>query len=131
MAETVLERQVCESCGAEVREGTSFCYNCGKPVTPEAVERSADVHASNGTARTTEAQAALDDLSERFRIDDVSDEDKLAQAARQRRQARVRARRTQLVWEPADTEVSTLFVVITLLIAVLTAAVVLVAVYWK
>ena len=29
MAETLVENQVCKACGAEVREGTLFCYNCG------------------------------------------------------------------------------------------------------
>lgn len=133
MAETILERPVCESCGADVREGTSFCYNCGKPVSADAVDAAPEVHTSNGSANvvSAEAQAALDDLSHRFRTDETGEENKLAQAARERKQARVRARRNQVVWEPADTEVSGLFVVFTLIIVVLTAVIVLLAVYWK
>ncbi|KXK03289.1 MAG: hypothetical protein UZ17_ACD001001096 [Acidobacteria bacterium OLB17] len=37
--EAVAEKPLCASCGAEVREGTSFCYACGKPVNaPPAIE---------------------------------------------------------------------------------------------
>jgi hypothetical protein len=32
MAETLVEKNVCGECGAEVRPQTAFCYNCGKPV---------------------------------------------------------------------------------------------------
>jgi hypothetical protein len=34
MAETLVEKNVCKECGADVRPQTAFCYNCGKPVAP-------------------------------------------------------------------------------------------------
>ncbi len=36
MAKSVAEKPVCEACGADVRAGSLFCYNCGGPVTAEA-----------------------------------------------------------------------------------------------
>ena len=36
MAETAVETQVCKSCGADVREESLFCYNCGEAVAPTA-----------------------------------------------------------------------------------------------
>jgi hypothetical protein len=36
MSETVLQTAVCEACGAEVRDESLFCYNCGERVTAEA-----------------------------------------------------------------------------------------------
>ena len=33
MAENVIEKAACTSCGTEVREGSSFCYSCGEPVS--------------------------------------------------------------------------------------------------
>ncbi len=46
MAEKDPDRSVCAACGAEIREGSAFCYNCGEtleeihPVPkPEAVEQ--------------------------------------------------------------------------------------------
>ena len=36
MSETAVEIAVCASCGADVRDESVFCYNCGKPVVGEA-----------------------------------------------------------------------------------------------
>ena len=42
MVETAVEIQRCGACGADVRDGSLFCYNCGASVPPapigEAVE---------------------------------------------------------------------------------------------
>jgi hypothetical protein len=35
MSETVLQTAVCDSCGAEVRDESLFCYNCGERVSQE------------------------------------------------------------------------------------------------
>jgi hypothetical protein len=35
MAETLVENRICSACGAEVRRGALFCYNCGGAVAPE------------------------------------------------------------------------------------------------
>jgi hypothetical protein len=35
MAETLVENNICEACGADVRPGSQFCYNCGGAVTEE------------------------------------------------------------------------------------------------
>ncbi len=35
MAETLVEKGICVSCGSEVRGGSAFCFNCGESVTPE------------------------------------------------------------------------------------------------
>ena len=32
MVETAVESSVCEACGADVRDESLFCYNCGGPV---------------------------------------------------------------------------------------------------
>jgi hypothetical protein len=32
-----LKKEICEACGADIRGGSQFCYNCGGPVTEEAV----------------------------------------------------------------------------------------------
>ncbi|MEK7723626.1 MAG: zinc ribbon domain-containing protein [Acidobacteriota bacterium] len=35
MAEKLEEVQVCENCGADVRQYAAFCYNCGSQVVPD------------------------------------------------------------------------------------------------
>jgi hypothetical protein len=131
MSETALEHVVCEHCGADVREGTSFCYNCGKAVAPEMPPPPAP--AANGSVKTAsdETKAAMDDLTERLKTSEVTDQNKLAKAARERKHARVRARRNEVVWEASETGVNRIFIVLTLAIALLTLLVVLLAVYWK
>jgi predicted amidophosphoribosyltransferase len=40
MAEILVEKQICASCGANVRPGALFCYNCGGAVSsvPDKIE---------------------------------------------------------------------------------------------
>ena len=38
MADTLVENKVCEACGAEIRPGSMFCYNCGGAVSEELPE---------------------------------------------------------------------------------------------
>ena len=35
MAEILTEKGICDACGSEVREGSSFCFSCGKSVAVE------------------------------------------------------------------------------------------------
>lgn len=38
MAETTIENQICQICGADVRPQSLFCYSCGKSVAPAVVQ---------------------------------------------------------------------------------------------
>lgn len=38
MAKTSVKNKTCAACGANVRQGSLFCYNCGEAVAPEAAE---------------------------------------------------------------------------------------------
>jgi hypothetical protein len=35
MAEILIEKAACVSCGAAVRDGSAFCFNCGESLVPE------------------------------------------------------------------------------------------------
>jgi hypothetical protein len=136
MAETTVEKSTCEKCGAEVRENTLFCYACGGRVADEE-PISQPGEATNGSAAadvhmSDETRAALDDLSERFKIEEPSEEELLAHAAAERKRSRVRPRKKKdVVWETSEDGSYTLFVLATLLICVITAAIVFLMVYWK
>ncbi len=113
MAEAILETQVCSKCGADVREGSSFCYACGTNVVtadspgdnPESapeLELSAPTPGSdlgdNGPGKTDEL-------------------DKLATAAAERRKSRSGRRKPKkVVWEEPDERSDRTFVLVTLLI---------------
>ena len=137
MAETTLDKAVCEECGADVREGTQFCYKCGHSLVAEEKEEAphvtADTNGAEPEEMSGEARAALDELADRLNEEDAEESDKLAAAAAERKKARVRPARKkrQMVWEPVDEGPGMLFVAITLLICLLAAAIVLLTVYWK
>ena len=124
MSNTTVEKEVCEQCGVDVRDNTQFCYNCGAVRTVEMP--------SNGSAADPETQAALDDLSAKFKIDEPSDDQKLAQAADQRRKARVvRRKQTQFVWEPADEMSATWILILALLVSAAVGLLVLITIFWR
>ena len=130
MSETVTEKEVCSKCGAEVREGTAFCFACGGRVEPD--EPSEQVN-GGATAVDAKSQAALDDLAKKLSGDDktAEQEDKLAKAADERKKARVSQRKTrEFVWEPHnDTPVT--FIIAAAVIGILAVLAVLFTAVWK
>lgn len=124
MTEAVAEKAVCENCGVDVREGTSFCYNCGSSVSEKAPDAApADLEKTvkietNGA----DAEAGAEPAESR--------EEKLSKAAAARKKARVAPRKTvEYTWEPVeDTRLPLLAAAA---IAILVAVVVGVMVFWK
>ena len=115
MAEAVAEKEICKKCGADVRENTAFCYSCGESVVASVVEHEPVV--TNGSPeQTDETKAALDDLADKFKIDEEED-GRLAKAAAERRKARVSNRKgVRYEWQPADDSPNNLFLGLTALI---------------
>ena len=128
MAEAVLDKATCERCGADVRENTLFCYNCGNSFA-EALKQ------TNGAVpndMSDETKSALDDLAARFKIEEPESSDKLALAAAQRKKARVTPKRKKdEVWEGTEGRSGSVFLVISFLIFLMVVAVVFITVYWK
>jgi uncharacterized membrane protein YvbJ len=136
MSETLIEKIVCQECGAEVRENTLFCYSCGARVTSD--ESVADAHTTadtNGTEKadmSDDTRNALDELAQKLDQDEAENADRLAVAAAERKKARVTPRKKkEFVWEPVDEAPGLLFVLITLLIVFVVAGIVFLTVYWK
>jgi hypothetical protein len=50
MAETTVENQICQICGADVRPGALFCYSCGKAVMQP--EKAGKTETTEGGVRT-------------------------------------------------------------------------------
>ncbi len=123
MAETITEKSTCEKCRADVREGTTFCYNCGAPlpnVPPPQQEPGDDESIIEPVADGSVDPAKEGD----------SNADKLAKAADERKKARVGQRKgKEYAWEPVDD--SRLVILATLLIALIALVVVSLMVFWK
>jgi len=134
MQGATIEKEVCEKCGVDVRENTVFCYNCGSPVGEDSDELiPEEPAASNGDSSDLDAetQAALQDLAQKFKIDEEAD-NKLAKAAAERKKARVGQRKSkEFVWEPSDDSSGRLLFLGALLVAAAVAAVVFLTVFWK
>jgi predicted amidophosphoribosyltransferase len=136
MPQTVVEKAICDNCGADVREGTAFCYNCGVPVA-DVLPPDSDTSAEDGSIAESDVadaktQAALDELAEKLKFDQEEDK-KLAKAAAERRKARVsqRKRSKEFTWESSDESPGGLLLLITALIAIFAVIVVLFTVLWK
>jgi rRNA maturation endonuclease Nob1 len=134
MPGTVVDKAICENCGADVRENTLFCYNCGSRVADNepVVENVVDTEIEKPDV-DPETAAALEDLSERIKIEPPSEEEvKRAKAAAERKKARINPRKPrEVIWEPAEDSPNRILLLTSVLIAVIAAAVVFVTLIWK
>ena len=143
MPESVIEKALCDDCGADVRENSLFCYNCGSSVQPPAEEELKD---PDSTARLNEPAApesvdaadevksdAVEDLEKSIKIEPpAEDKKKLAKASADRRKARGRARGgREYTWEPVEEEGNRMLVLMSAVAALVAAVVVGVMVFLK
>ncbi len=135
MAEAKIEEEACEECGAVVRENTLFCYNCGSslegsPVDDDLPPIEAPVEVP--VEVSDNGKAALEQLAQKLDAEERDNAELLAQAAAERKKARVKPRkRREIVWEAVGSDRERLFVYITLLIVTISAAIVFLMVFWK
>lgn len=135
MPKARVKKKTCKKCGADVREQTLFCYNCGNRVAraPAVAATLAKVESNGAVAgNDAETRAALEELAGRFKIDDDVGDGRLAKAAEERKKARVRPRqRVEFGWEQADDPGNWRLVLLAVLISVISAAAVFLTVLWK
>lgn len=144
MVDVLAEEEVCRKCGADIREGSQFCYNCGRSLTSdpdagEVVERSID-----GLSEQPIAKPIIDPTPETTHRPDAHAAEKGSKTARPPRKAEQlesaaaikRRRRTasekpvDVVWEqPA--RISKGFVVATVIFLLIALVIIYLAVYLK
>lgn len=130
MPEAIQEQAVCEKCEAPYREDTQFCYNCGSPKANNSGDPSLETDAVK-TPDDDDRRAALEDLEKRFKVDEATDL-KLAQAATERKKARISQRKPkEYAWTPKPESSNLLLVVVSILVAAIVGAVVLFTLFWK
>lgn len=114
MAEMVVEKAVCQTCGVEVREESLFCYNCGKSVSDDGPV----------------ADAAPIEPSE-TEIVRPGSRPPLRSAASLRKQRRAYNRQpVEVTWEPHDGSPGA-FVIVTLLLTGAAFVLLLLALYLR
>lgn len=110
MAETLVKNRVCNSCGADVRDGALFCYNCGSNV---AVDTSSERNGNNDKSQKTEKLqfpektlaeekiAVVEDKKTDEKTETVPEpKPELKSAASMRRKPKtIQRKRIEVVWE--------------------------------
>ncbi len=119
-----VETAVCDICGAEVRDGSQFCYNCGGAVSngeePEAIPPPVEpivAHATdpdNGVATKVDYDPAK----------------RRAERAERRRVRASNREPVEIVWEPRE-GVSWAFVAGSVIFAILALVIVIMAFYFR
>lgn len=132
MLEAALTDQKCDFCGVEVREGTAFCFNCGKPVNIETEsEESFDAETIAIPKPDSPADEALADLADKLDRE-REDNEKLAKAAADRKKARTEKKAKKVeVWATPDSDSVGIAALVTILMLLVTLAVVFLTVWIK
>lgn len=138
MPEIAVENAVCGACGAEVRPGTTYCYDCGEALAAseteaEDVQVDSKTSANNGAAElpgatTQEKRADAHELAKRT----IEERRPLRSAAEIRRRARAFERKpVEIVWEEHETAPGILFIIVTILLVLFALGVVIAVVFIK
>ena len=124
MTETITKNAICRHCSADIREGSLFCYNCGKPV--------ADRPAVNG--RSPESEIAELELAAEAaeKPQPVAAPGKKLRSATdfERRKRAFNRQPIEVTWTPRTDDVNS-FVVAGLILIILTAVLIIAALYYR
>lgn len=112
MPETAVETPICDICGAEVRQGSQFCYNCGGSLTKTEVKAA---EPEKVPASSTPTNGAKEVAAER-------------RSARRRRAANREP--VEIVWEP-ETGVSAIYIAASAVLIIVAALLFGVAMWLK
>ncbi|HKP69392.1 MAG TPA: zinc ribbon domain-containing protein [Pyrinomonadaceae bacterium] len=112
MANTTVTETACDLCGAEIRDGSLFCYNCGTAVPEERAE-----------AKTSAPVVSAEPV--------VKERPPLKSAASLRQQRRASNRQpVEISWEPR-TNPPILFIVASIVLALGALVLLLIALYLR
>ncbi len=160
MAETLVENKVCEACGADVRSGSLFCYNCGGAVSldlPESEKKTvreallSEDLADNRDLKTKPLDSEVtqnvvlkpiekpsnDELLEKFADKSkenrsIQEEAKLKSAANMRRKAKKYQKKTlEVVWEEPENAPNKWFPIVAVILILFVVAIFYLAMYLK
>ena len=146
MAETLVENQVCNHCGADVRPTALFCYNCGSSVAPETVIALKDKE-SVGEARLRRIIAegkngdknvqikriiAEEAVDKSITQSSVQTETNLKSAAAMRRKSKtIQPKRIEVFWEEHENAPNGWFILGAILLTLTAAGILYLAMYLK
>lgn len=153
MAETIVENQICKTCGANVRKGALFCYSCGSSVASEilVVEKGKKKSVNDNQLQKSLPEENKNALRERklktipeIKISTeevlekpiakpaVQEESKLKSAAAMRRKSKfVQPKKVEIVWEDNETTPNIWFIAAAFALMVFVAVILFLALRMK
>ncbi|CAN5756325.1 hypothetical protein BH24ACI1_BH24ACI1_27370 [soil metagenome] len=146
MAEILVENQVCNHCGADVRPTALFCYNCGSSVAPEIVIALKDKESAgearfrriiaegkNGDKPTQIKQTIIEEaVNKPTTQSTVQTETKLKSAAAMRRESKtIQPKRIEVFWEEHENAPNGWFILAAILLTLTAAGILYLAMYLK
>lgn len=146
MAETIVENQVCNHCGADVRPAALFCYNCGSSVEPEIVIALKDRESAgearfrriieggkNGDKNVQIKQTIVEETVDKsITQSSVRTETNLKSAAAMRRKSKlIQPKRIEVIWEEHENAPNGWFILATILLTLTVAGILYLAIYLK
>ncbi len=154
MAEMLVENQVCDACGADVRKGALFCYNCGGEVASEIVVAKNDkietidntrfqenISKENGTeykpSKVKTKQEVRDisveePLAKPIEKTSLNEEAKLKSAATMRRKSKIiQPKKVEIIWEEHENTSNVWFVLVAVFLTVFAAVILFLAIRMK
>jgi len=146
MAETLVENQVCNHCGADVRPAALFCYNCGSSVASETVialkeKESAGetrfrriiAEGKNGDQIIQIKQNIVEEVAGKpIKQSSVQTETELKSAAAMRRKSKtIQPKKIEVVWEEHENAPNGWFTLAAILLTLTAAGILYLAIYLK
>ncbi len=154
MAEMLVENQVCDACGADVRKGALFCYNCGGEVASEIVVAKNDkietvdntrfqenISKENGTeykpSKVKTKQEVRDisveePIAKPIEKSSLNEEAKLKSAAAMRRKSKIiQPKKVEIIWEEHENTSNVWFILVAVFLTIFAAVILFLAIRMK
>ncbi|MEO8073121.1 MAG: zinc ribbon domain-containing protein [Acidobacteriota bacterium] len=152
MAETIVENQICNACGVDIRKGALFCYHCGGSVTPviaspkvnnvvdENQVSARENNTENGKkVNRTELKSEL--KNESASVEEIADklmskpelqpETKLKSAASLRKKSKsVQKKKVEIIWEEYENAPNVWFILAAISLALFAFGILWLALYF-
>ena len=151
MAETITENQVCHACGAGVREGSLFCYNCGGSLASEIAvaksnkneavadiqsqenisDRNGDDIKQSGVKTKQEIREVFNEapIAKPIEKSNLNRETKLESAAAMRKKSKsIQPKKVEIIWEEHENVPNVWFILVAVFLTIIAAVILFLAI---